>query len=86
MYTDESAYTFTVYERGIFYAASVWSIIADACQENTTVHRNGIGHIKRSKGRHDYRMKHALGAMRLVVMGQKEEASLPARFIAWLRK
>lgn len=51
-----------------------------------TVHRNGIGHIKRAKGRRDFRMKHFLGAARLVVEGRKEESSLSARFIAWLRK
>lgn len=51
-----------------------------------STYRNGIGHIRRSKGRSDYRMKHFLGAARLVAQGKKEESSLPARFITWLRR
>lgn len=51
-----------------------------------SVYRNEYGHIKRTRGRRDFRMKHFLGAARLVLTGQKEESSLPARFIAWLRR
>jgi len=51
-----------------------------------SVHRNGIGHIVRGRNRRDYRLKHCLGAARLVMQGKKDEASLPARFFAWIRK